>query len=95
MEEEIKNEPEKQEEEKAREQEPVKPEIPDNPEIQKEAPKPDPTLLEFGEYRMFGPENGDISIDRIELKSVTGANRIWKVKSLDKKQIILEVVKFG
>ena len=54
-----------------------------------------PNLLEFGEYRMFGPDNGDISIDRIELKSVTGANRIWKIKSLDRKQIIFEVVKFG
>lgn len=52
-------------------------------------------LLEFGEYRMFGPENGDISIDRIELKSVTGANRIWKVKSIDRKSIVLEVIKFG
>ena len=52
-------------------------------------------LLEYGEYRIFGPENGDISIDKMELKSVTGANRIWKVKSLDKKQIVLEVIKFG
>lgn len=52
-------------------------------------------LFEFGEYRMYGPDNGDISIDKIELKSVTGAHRIWKVKSLDKKQIVLEVIKFG
>ncbi|MDP1695415.1 MAG: hypothetical protein Q8L29_00705 [archaeon] len=57
--------------------------------------KIDKTLLELGEYRMFGPDNGDILIDRIELKSATGANRIWRIKSLDKKQIVLEVVKFG
>lgn len=66
-----------------------------NQEIQKKEQKQEPNLLEFGEYRMFGPENGDISINKIELKSVTGAHRIWKVKSLDQKQIILEVVKFG
>lgn len=67
-------------------------------EIKKEEQKEsniDKNLLELGEYRMFGPDNGDISIDRIELKSATGANRIWRIKSLDKKQIVLEVVKFG
>lgn len=52
-------------------------------------------ILEAGNYRILGPENGDISIETIELKSVTGANRVWKVKSLDRKQIILEVIKFG
>lgn len=52
-------------------------------------------LLEAGSYRIKGPENGEISIDTIELKSVTGAHRVWKVKSLDKKQIVLDVVKFG
>ena len=55
----------------------------------------EPNLLEFGEYRMFGPDNGNISIDKIELKSVTGAHRVWKIKSLDRKQIVLEVIKFG
>lgn len=64
----------------------------ENKEVKKEAER---NLLEFGEYRMFGPDNGDISIDTIELKSVTGANRIWKVKSIDRKQIVLEVIKFG
>jgi hypothetical protein len=53
------------------------------------------TLLEAGQYEMHGPENGEITIDKIELKSVTGAHRIWKVKSIDKKQIVLDVVKFG
>ena len=57
--------------------------------------KTEPNLLEFGEYRMFGPDNGDINIDRIEVKSVTGAHRIWKIKSLDAKQIVLDVIKFG
>jgi len=65
-------------------------------EVRKEEPKKEKAnLLEFGEYRMFGPDNGDILIDRIELKSVTGANRMWKVKFIDQKQILLEVVKFG
>jgi hypothetical protein len=55
----------------------------------------DKNLLEAGAYKIHGPDNGDISIDKIELKSVTGAHRIWKVKSLDKKEIVLEVIKFG
>lgn len=74
----------------------AKPEIKQEVELE---PIPDKetekNLLEFGEYRMFGPDNGDIMIDRIELKSVSGAHRIWKVKSLDKKQVSLEVIKFG
>ena len=74
------------------EEEQKKQEIKIEPVPTKETEK---NLLEFGEYRMFGPDSGDISIDKIELKSVTGAHRIWKVKSLDRKQIVLEVVKFG
>lgn len=74
------------------EKEADKKEITVEPAPSKETEK---NLLEFGEYRMFGPDNGDISIDRIELKSVTGATRIWKVKSLDRKQIVLDVIKFG
>jgi hypothetical protein len=54
-----------------------------------------PNTIEAGQYTIYGPDNGEISVDRIELKSITGANRVWKVKSLDKKQIVLEVVKFG
>jgi len=52
-------------------------------------------LLESGEYNILGPENGDISINKIVLQSHTGAKRIWKVKFLDQKQIVLEVEKFG
>jgi hypothetical protein len=57
--------------------------------------KEDKTLLEAGAYKIHGPDNGEISIEKIELKSVTGAHRIWKVKSLDAKQIVLEILKFG
>lgn len=70
-------------------------EVKPNPAKEVKKPAVEKNLLEFGEYRMFGPDKGDISIDKIELKSVTGANRIWKVKSIDRKQIVLEVIKFG
>ena len=52
-------------------------------------------ILEVGEYQINGPENGDISFDKITLKATSGAKRIWKVKTFDQKQIVLEVIKFG
>jgi hypothetical protein len=52
-------------------------------------------ILEVGEYQVNGPENGDISFDKITLKATSGAKRIWKVKTFDQKQIVLEVLKFG
>jgi len=52
-------------------------------------------ILEVGEYQIDGPENGDISFDKITLAASSGAKRIWKVKSFTPKEIILEVIKFG
>lgn len=52
-------------------------------------------ILEVGEYQIDGPENGDISFDKITLVAASGAKRIWKVKKFDRKEIILEVIKFG
>ncbi|MEI6731248.1 MAG: hypothetical protein WCK90_01055 [archaeon] len=56
---------------------------------------PSSTLMEFGKYEFHGPESGDISIDKIVLSAQSGARRIWKVKSMDAKQIIFDVIKFG
>lgn len=67
---------------------------PEPPQVEELDPK-DKYSLEAGRYKMYGPESGEIAIDTIELKSITGAHRVWKVKSLDKKQIILDVIKFG
>jgi len=52
-------------------------------------------ILEVGEYQINGPENGDISFDKITLRATSGAKRIWKVKTFDQKNIVLEVIKFG
>jgi len=52
-------------------------------------------VLENGTYSIYGPDNGEISIDKIELHSGSGAQRIWKVKSMTKKEIVLEVEKFA
>lgn len=67
-------------------------------EIKKEEVKSaesQPNILEVGEYQIDGPENGDISFDKITLAASSGAKRIWKVKSFSPKEIILEVIKFG
>ena len=44
-------------------------------------------LLESGTYVFKAPENGDISMDILELQSDIGAKRIWRVKSLSKEEI--------
>lgn len=51
-------------------------------------------LLESGRYVFKGPENGNISIDFLELQSDAGNKRIWKVESLDKNKIVFKIVKF-
>ncbi len=51
-------------------------------------------LLESGRYVFKGPENGDISIDMLELQSDAGNKRIWKVESLDREKIVFKVIKF-
>lgn len=63
----------------------------------KDEKKQEPTLniLENGAYQIRGPENGDIQFDTIELRSQSGARRIWKVKEFSPKEIILEVIRFG
>jgi hypothetical protein len=57
--------------------------------------KEEKNVLENGVYSVYGPDNGEIKFDKIELHSGSGAKRIWKVKSFDEKNIVLEVEKFG
>ena len=52
-------------------------------------------VLENGTYSIYGPDNGDISFDTIELHAGSGAKRIWKVESFDREKIVLKVIKFG
>lgn len=63
--------------------------------MEKNTEEKERNLLELGKYEIYGPDSGDISIDKIELEAHTGAKRVWKVKSIDQKQIILEIEKFG
>ena len=52
-------------------------------------------VLETGSYVITGPDNGEIKMDSLYLKGDNDANRVWKVKSMNEKEIILEIVKFG
>ena len=52
-------------------------------------------VLENGTYSIYGPDNGEIMIDKIELHSGSGAKRIWKVEKFSKKEIVLKVEKFA
>lgn len=52
-------------------------------------------VLENGTYSVYGPDSGDIMMDKIELHSGAGAKRIWKVKSFSPKEIVFEIEKFG
>lgn len=52
-------------------------------------------ILEVGEYQINGPESGEITFDKMTLAATSGAKRVWKVKSMTAKEIILEIVKFG
>ena len=60
-----------------------------------QAPASKKSVLENGTYSIYGPDNGDIMVDTIELHAGSGAQRIWKVKSITKKEITLEIVKFA
>lgn len=62
-------------------------------ENQKETSSEKKNILENGAYSIYGPDNGDIMIDTLELHSGLGAKRIWKVKSISQKEIILETSK--
>jgi len=52
-------------------------------------------VLENGTYSIYGPDNGEIKIDKIELHSGSGAKRVWKVESFSEKEIVLKVEKFA
>ncbi len=60
-----------------------------------ETKKKEPELLESGSYEIFTPETGEIAMDTIILHGHNGAKRIWKLKSLDQKQAVFEIKKFG
>ena len=64
-------------------------------EAQSQSPMAKNNVLENGTYSIYGPENGEIMIDTIELHAGSGAQRIWKVKRISKKEITLEIVKFA
>ena len=51
-------------------------------------------ILESGTYKILGKDNEDISPDKIKLTTDYGKERIWKVKSITEKEIILEIIKF-
>jgi len=51
-------------------------------------------ILESGRYVFKGPENGDISIESLEMMSDGGNKRIWKVELLSKEKIVFKVIKF-
>ena len=52
-------------------------------------------VLEEGDYVVYSKNDKDIEIGTIELKSPSGSHRIWKVKSMNEKEIVLDIVKFG
>lgn len=52
-------------------------------------------VLENGTYSVYGPENGEISFDVLELHADSGAKRIWKVESFSAEKVVFKVVKFG
>lgn len=64
-------------------------------EVNKEENKNKVNVLENGTYSVYGPENGDISFDTLELHAGSGAKRIWKVESFSADKIVLKVIKFG
>ncbi len=52
-------------------------------------------VLENGTYSIYGPENGDIVFDTMEIHAGSGAQRIWKVEEFGRDKIVFKVVKFG
>jgi len=63
-------------------------------EEQKEVEKKK-NVLENGTYSVYGPENGDISFDVLELHAGSGAKRVWKVEEFGRDKIVFKVIKFG
>ena len=64
-------------------------------EEKKEVVENKKNVLENGTYSVYGPENGDINFDTLELHSGSGAKRIWKVEELGRDKVIFKVIKFG
>lgn len=52
-------------------------------------------VLENGMYSIYGPENGEIVVDKIELHSDSNRKRVWKVHKFSADEIIFKVEKFG
>jgi len=52
-------------------------------------------VLENGTYSIYGPENGDVMFDTLELHAGGGATRIWKVEEFGRDKVVFKVVKFG
>lgn len=52
-------------------------------------------VLESGSYEIFAPASGEIKMDTLILHTNSGSKRIWKLKSLDKKEAVFEIIKFG
>lgn len=52
-------------------------------------------VLENGTYSIYGPDNGDITFDRLELHAGSGAIRKWKIETFSKEKIVFKVEKFG
>lgn len=64
-------------------------------EDQKQTEEKNKNVLENGTYSIYGPDNGDISFDTIELHAGGGAKRIWKVEEFGRDKVIFKVIKFG
>jgi hypothetical protein len=64
-------------------------------EDKKETGLKEKNTLENGTYSIYGPENGDITFDTLELHAGSGAKRVWKVEEFSREKIVLKVLKFG
>ena len=63
-------------------------------EEQKEEAK-NKNVLENGTYSIYGPDNGEVMFDTLELHSGGGAKRVWKIETFSKEKIVFKVEKFG
>jgi hypothetical protein len=52
-------------------------------------------VLENGTYSIYGPDNGEITFDVLELHAGSGAVRKWKVEEFGRDKIVFKVLKFG
>ena len=68
---------------------------PDKTDANKPGQEKEKNVLENGTYSIYGPDNGEIVFDTIELHAGSGAVRKWKVEQFGQDKIIFKVVKFG